>query len=761
MKVRSLKNLVLGVVFFAVLAAFFWLGLRESETLNARSTGGFSVREPSVTISGQGRSGIANRIEAPNTAQIVTDEATLGELPARAPSDGNAPKTVSLQSTTFIPEKSTWRDGVQYQWRGGNRIRPLIRYSIGGGGTDPTPEWFADSIVASTASPETVDRLQKGLAPLGVSKVESLGTFNTVWQILISPENAEEYLELKEKIRNSGYFSSVDHDLLLRTGNFSNDALVALQYSLGHASTGAIVQASGGGYTTALQLPEANIKANTAWATKRDCTPVRIGVLDSGIASDHPDLAANINTSLSRNFVSEQLLAMNCENSTIPADIPNSINPAKYGDDNGHGTHVAGTIGAVGNNSMGVAGVCWKAEIVSLRAMNPCGSGATSHILAAVQYAAANKIKVLNMSVGGSATAADVNPGSAFYNAINLVTQAGGLVIAAAGNSAQNISTNLTVPASINNPGVITVGAHNAINAYSVFSNFSNTAVHIAAPGEAILSTFPMNKTPTLALNVKQIAPASTLPNIFKSAAALIPNNGYNFLDGTSMAAPHVAGIVALVWSLDPTRNAASIKSIVLGAADQVPTFLGQVIGGRRVNLQRAVAAIGGYAIGVDQASGLSQFEGSIGRAEPILVRFAPTMNVSLQGAKLRLDSVEIGMCSDIDKTCVGRIPDSFPSLNENTSMPLSVVATSSTIPAGSLRVLNLSNNNGLFAANTMSSSCRVLVDGKVISSFRIANMTACRNVCRALIAGTKRPGGECRFADQSENLLVGMCNAN
>lgn len=663
---------------------------------------------------------------------------------------------------TFVPEKSAWRGGVQYQWRGGAGIRPMIRYSVGGSsGSGNEPEWFADSMIANTASPESLERLQKALLPLGVIRVESLGSVNTDWQLYVSPENAEEYLELKEKIRSSGHFSSVDHDLIMKNGNLTNDQFISLQYSLGNAKTGAIVRAPTGGYVGVNQVENSNTRASAAWETKRDCSTVRVGVIDSGIEFTHPDLASNINTNLSRNFVPESVLQMNCTTRTVPNNVPNTVDAAKFGDENGHGTHVAGTIGAIGNNSVGVAGVCWKAEIVSLRAMNSCGAGSTASILAALQYAAANNIRVVNMSLGGNATAADIAPGSTYYNAIDRVTQAGGLVIAAAGNERVNISTNLVVPASINNPGVITVASHNAANAISPFSNFSNTAVHISAPGEGILSTFPMSRTPTLALSLRQNASTFNVEEKFKIAAALIPNNGYNFLDGTSMAAPHVAGVVALVWSLDPSRSAQAIKNIVLGTADTVSGFSGQVIGGRRVNLQRAVGSIGGYALGVDQAGGVSQFEASVAKGEPVLIKFSSMLSLSLQGAKLRLGTTEIGTCSEVDKTCVGKIPENLAAVSENTSIPLSVVATASTIPAGSVRVFTLSEANGLFAQNNMSSSCRVVVEGKTISSFKSPNMTSCRNICRALISGMKRPIGECRFAEQMETLQVGSCNAS
>jgi serine protease len=208
-----------------------------------------------------------------------------------------------------------------------------------------------------------------------------------------------------------------------------------------------------------------------------------------------------------------------------------------------HGTHVAGTIGAVTNNSQGVAGVNWGAKLLSVRVLGKCG-GYTSDIVEGMRWAAGlpvpgvpnnpNPAKVLNLSLGGNIYTCPAT----YQSAINAVNAAGGIVVVAAGNSNTNASG--TTPANCN--GVITVGATNRSGVRAWYSNYGSV-VDVSAPGgesdtNGVLST----------ANTGTQGPAS---------------DSYAYKQGTSMAAPHVAGVASLMLAINPTLNFTQTESIL------------------------------------------------------------------------------------------------------------------------------------------------------------------------------------------------------
>lgn len=209
-------------------------------------------------------------------------------------------------------------------------------------------------------------------------------------------------------------------------------------------------------------------------------------IIDTGIDLTHPDL--NVNTSLSKTFVTSG-------NDGLSAN-----------DLNGHGSHVAGIVGAK-NNTIGSIGVCAGAELVAVKVLNYRGSGLTSQIVAGINYVAgklvAGKLNVVNMSFGGSIS-------TTMDNAVRNLATKGALIVIASGNSGAN--SNSFSPARVEANGVYTISAHDNIGAFATFSNYSNGPIDFSAPGVSIYSTYK--------------------------------NGGYTTLSGTSMAAPHVAGIL-------------------------------------------------------------------------------------------------------------------------------------------------------------------------------------------------------------------------
>jgi serine protease len=214
----------------------------------------------------------------------------------------------------------------------------------------------------------------------------------------------------------------------------------------------------------------------------------------------------------------------------------------------GHGTHVAGTIAATGNNARGVIGVAWRAKIMALRGLDDSGSGTDSGLASAVVYAADEGADVINASWGGE------GPSQALTDAINYAYSLGAIFVAAAGNATKDVNTFL--PANL--PNAIAVASLSPTNELSEFSNFGNK-VEVAAPGEGILSL-----------------EANT--------------GGYVVFDGTSMAAPHVSGVAALIIAQHPTfsndqvRQVLRISATNLGSAGKDVTF-----GYGRVNAADAV----------------------------------------------------------------------------------------------------------------------------------------------------------------------------
>lgn len=684
----------------------------------------------------------------------VEDKSKESSKPLSLQKRGEPPTAPQSVSQTQV-----MLDGELYKWSARAGEVPVIRKIPVGGDEKNAVEWVADSLIISTKTAQSLENILAVLGSAGVRAVHSLGAAQKLWKVTISPGSIEEFFAISEKIGASDIVESRDNNFVVKTGSFSNDPLLAMQYGIGDAKTSALVRSNGGGYALGPQSADAHLKADVAWDIKRDCSAIMVGVLDSGVDSSHPDLVQNLDLDLSRNFVSDAVLADDCTQPgiSIPMGASSSIVPSKFVDENGHGTHVAGTIGAIGNNSIGVSGVCWKARIITLRAMNKCGRGTSDAIFAAIDFAAQNKIQVLNMSLGGNSNSASVSQGSLAYQMIDQYANSGGLVIAAAGNSNSDNSVNPVLPASINHPALVSVASHNAINVISGYSNYSNTDVHVAAPGEAILSTVPLALDSAAASFFRENAAGLDATAKFKESAMRFPEQGYDFKDGTSMASPHVAGVAALVWSMDPSKSNLEVKNLMLETADKVPDYTSKVVSGRRINLSRAIKAAEGLSLNLSQPTGNPVFA-SVSSGESVYVRVNDSQARVLEGGRLYLGSSEIGACSSFDATCVGRVP---LSISSGTSLELSIKSGSETLPAGSIRVIGLSVSNGLFAPNEARFSCRVSADRNTIASFKAASFDACKNLCRMLVPAHLSGLGQCSFGDLTESIQSEACRAS
>jgi len=314
-------------------------------------------------------------------------------------------------------------------------------------------------------------------------------------------------------------------------------------------------------------VSDADIDAAEAWELSTGSRDVVVAVIDTGIQYTHPDLAANmlqleadcadgvdndgngrIDDCFGFDFADLECFDFECEDREPDSDPM---------DDHGHGTHVAGTIGAVGNNGAGVVGVNWQVGLLACKFLNSFGGGSIEGAIACLDYLADLKqnqgvnLVATNNSWGGDGFS------QSLLDAIDVHRQLGILFIAAAGNSATNNDQIPHYPSSYFLPNIIAVAATDRNDARSSFSSFGRFSVHLGAPGSSILST--------------------------------TPSNNYQSFSGTSMATPHVTGVAALLKAEDPSRDWKAIKNLLLAGGDDKPSMDGVTVTGKRLNAHGAM----------------------------------------------------------------------------------------------------------------------------------------------------------------------------
>lgn len=298
--------------------------------------------------------------------------------------------------------------------------------------------------------------------------------------------------------------------------------------------------------------PDADIDAVEAWEIQTGDSTLIIGVLDTGTDISHPDLAGNVWTNpgeVPANGVDDDGNGyIDDVNGWDFYNDDNTVYDSRFTDD--HGTHVSGTIAAVGDNGVGTVGVNWRAQILPVKFIGPNG-GTISDAIDAIGYAIENGARLTSNSWGGG------DFSQALHGAIAASGDAGMLFVAAAGNDSHNNDFERTYPASYGLDNIIAVAATDDSDALAPFSNYGATTVDLGAPGDDILST--------------------------------IPDSSYRSFDGTSMAAPHVSGVAALIHAEFPSLTHLEVRQRLVLSGDLVSSLEGLTGTGRRLNAASAL----------------------------------------------------------------------------------------------------------------------------------------------------------------------------
>jgi len=300
-------------------------------------------------------------------------------------------------------------------------------------------------------------------------------------------------------------------------------------------------------------VPDVDIDAPEAWDISTGDSTVLVGVIDTGVDYNHEDLVANMwvnSGEIPGNGIDDD--GNGYVDDVHGWDFANDDNDPMDG--HGHGTHVSGTIGGMGNNGIGITGVCWNVRIVALKFLSDSGGGSSADAIGCLDYATMVGVRLTNNSWGGGPYS------TALRDAIARADTAGILFIAAAGNDGTNNDTRPHYPSNYPLDNIISVANITSSDNLSSLSNWGLTSVDLGAPGSSILSS--------------------------------LPGNRYGTKSGTSMASPHVAGSAALIWSAAPGLSHDEVKETIMSSVDPTGALLGKTVAGGRLNAARALGML-------------------------------------------------------------------------------------------------------------------------------------------------------------------------
>lgn len=345
-------------------------------------------------------------------------------------------------------------------------------------------------------------------------------------------------------ITGSGEVLLVEPNYVYRTNKSPGDA--NYNYLWGMKNVG---QTAGTAATAVAGIAGIDIDAERGWDVTSDSGSTVVAVIDTGIDYTHPDLRENIWVNAAE---AAGVAGVDDDGNGVVDDIhgANFVDPKTASgdpmDDNGHGTHCAGSIGGRGDNHLGVAGVAWRTKMMAVKFLDDRGGGSLENAIRAVDYATRMGARVFSNSWSGGGFS------QLLQDAVTRSSTAGALFVAAASNSADNNDTNPAYPATYPVANIVSVAAIDNRGRLAEFSNYGSKTVHIAAPGKEIYSTWK--------------------------------GGTYQFLSGTSMATPHVSGLAALLWNREPHLTALDVKSRLMAGARPLGALRKKTISGGLLN---------------------------------------------------------------------------------------------------------------------------------------------------------------------------------
>jgi subtilisin family serine protease len=435
-------------------------------------------------------------------------------------------------------------------------------------------------------------------------------------------------------------------------------------------------------------------KADKIWDYATDCSNVLVAVLDGGI-DDHPDLKDNVAATGHKSYY--------------------SIGPLD--DRQGHGTHVAGTIGAVGNNGLGVVGVCWKAKLLAVKVLDQ-GSGTNTDIIDGMTYAVNAGAKVLNASLGGSA-----NSSSPYPDLANFLDSHDALLVVSAGNDSKNIDNSPSTYACVQSKHIIAVAAMGEDLNLANFSNYGPINTDIAAPGVNTLST--------------------------------TSNGTYGVKSGTSMASPHVAGAVALMWSQNPQMSADEIKELLYESSVPLASLNGKVAGSRFLNIEQLLKK-SPPTVNVDALS--SFLDGAT-----LLTDLQYVLKEKIDAVTRMGNTVEkVEVLNELDEVLASGTSDAmFNLLIKNpdlTSIKIAIIDSAGNRVVSDLLAVKTqsqkSRDESFFSAASFTGGaikCDILAGGKLYHSVSLDSALECQKYCNIhgpLVLGSLK-AGTCQSGDK------------
>lgn len=418
------------------------------------------------------------------------------------------------------------------------RVEELVRRADDDGErVEARVEMVADRLLVRPAVEDGADRLEEILAGLPVVRDQAL-TRSGWLRVAVESQDPDAVPALIAALEAGGG-GMAEPDYIVRTFAEPNDPRYLDGSLWGMRNTG---------------RPGADVSAEAGWAIRHDASEVIVGIVDSGLRLTHEDIVANLWVNPNETADGEDSDGNGFVDDLHGIDAVNRTGDPT--DESSHGTHVAGTVGAVGNNGVGVTGIAWNVRLMGLRFIGTSGGGSISDAIVCIEYAVDHGAHILNNSWGGT------NFSQALYDTVDLAREAGVIFVAAAGNASSNNDVSQIFPASLPLDNIVTVASTDRRDDLSSFSNFGEGSVDIGAPGTDILSL------------------------------GIASDSQYTTKSGTSMASPLVAGALALLRAEFPEDHWGQLINRLYRGVDRIPALdEGVVATGGRLNLAGALTA--------------------------------------------------------------------------------------------------------------------------------------------------------------------------